>query len=87
MKESINAAIGAEFIKRKLPEIGTTVDDIYTVILCPVCNHKTLDNHDICRHCGWEYDGFDEDHYSAANRATLREYREKYKKALKESEL
>ena len=84
MKESIYAALRGVLGKRELPELGTIVDDIYTVILCPVCHHKTLDNHDICRHCGWQHDGFPEDHYSAANGATLAEYREQYKQALKE---
>ena len=84
MKESIYAAIRGEYNKRALPPVGTAYDEDYTVIICPVCKHKTLDSHDICRHCGWEYDGFDEDHYSAANGATLAEYRERYKQALKE---
>lgn len=82
MRESILAAIHGEFGRRELPEIGTVIGDIYTVILCPVCNHKTLDNYDICRYCGWEYDGFPEYHYSAANGATMREYRDAYKKAV-----
>ena len=86
MKESIYAALQGAFGSRCLPEVGTTVDDIYVVILCPVCHHKTLDNHDICRNCGWEYDGFDEDHVSAANGASLRAYREQYELLRKEWE-
>ena len=82
--ESIYAAMCGEFGKRALPPVGTVCDEIYTVIVCPVCKHKTLDNYDICRHCGWEYDGFPEDHYSAANGATLIEYRERYEQILKE---
>ena len=84
MKESIYAALRGEYGKRVLPHVGTTYDEDHTVIVCPICNHKTLDNYDICCHCGWEYDGFPEDHYSAANGATLTDYREQYKQALKE---
>lgn len=29
----------------------------YSVITCPVCGKETLNNHYICPHCGWEYDG------------------------------
>lgn len=71
--------------KRNLPEVGGIVDELYSVIRCPVCNCKTLDNYDICRHCGWEYDGFPEDHYSAANGATLAEYRENFRKLIIEA--
>ena len=85
MIESIYAAIRGELGERELPEVGETYDDFYTVILCPVCGHKTLDNYDICRHCGWEHDGFPDNHYSSANGATLKEYREQYQKALNES--
>lgn len=84
MKESIYAALRGEYDKRVLPPVGTVYDEEHTVIVCPVCQRKTLDNHDICRHCGWEYDGFPDDHYSAANGATLIEYREQFKRALKE---
>ena len=84
MKESIYAALRGEYGKRVLPPVGTSYDEDHTVIVCPICNHKTLDNYDICHNCGWEYDGFPEDHYSAANEATLDEYREQYKQALKE---
>jgi rubredoxin len=58
--------------------LGDTVDGIYTVILCPVCGHKTLDNYYICKKCGWEYDSLPPWHYSAANGATLEEYRLRY---------
>ena len=51
------------------------IDGIYTEIICPVCGCKTLDNYYICKSCGWEYDGFPKDHYSAANGATLENYR------------
>lgn len=87
MTELIRAAIRGELGHRELPAVGTLLDEIYTVILCPVCRHKTLDNYDVCRHCGWEYDGFSEDHYSAANGASLRQYRAEYRKQLKESEI
>ena len=84
MKESIYAALCNTFDKRVLPPIGTAYDEDHTVILCPVCKHKTLDNYDICRHCGWEYDGFPENHRSSANGATLAEYRKQYEQVLKE---
>ena len=84
MKESIYAALRGEYGKRVLPPVGTAYDEDHTVIVCPICNHKTLDHYDICCHCGWEHDGFPEDHYSAANGATLTDYREQYKQALKE---
>lgn len=83
MRETILAAIRGEFGERILPPLGATYDD-YTVIICPVCKHKTLDNYDICRHCGWEYDGFSEYHYSSANGATLAEYRAEYRKLIRE---
>ena len=85
MIENILAAIRGEYGSRSLPPVGTIVDDIYTVIVCPICGHKTLDNYDICCHCGWEYDGLPEDQYSAANGATLEEYREEYKKIIEET--
>ena len=84
MKECIYAALCGAYGDQILSPIGTVYDEDHTVIACPVCNHKMLDHYDICRHCGWEYDGFSEDHYSAANGATLRDYREAYKQALKE---
>lgn len=49
----------------------------YSVITCPVCGKETLNNHYICPHCEWEYDGItDEDTYSPANTTTIREYKE-----------
>lgn len=82
INRSILAAIRGENKERQLPDVGTHYDEWYTVILCPVCGHKTLDNYDICTHCGWEYDDLPEDHYSTCNRATLRDYRAQYQKAL-----
>ena len=78
VRNTILAALRGDFGKEALPPLGTVVDDIYTVILCPVCSRKTLDNYSICRHCGWEYDGFGAEHFSAANGATLEEYRRAY---------
>lgn len=82
INRSILAAIRSKSPKRQLPDVGTDYDEWYTVVLCPVCGHKTLDNYDICTHCGWEYDDLPEDHYSACNRAKLRDYRAQYQKAL-----
>lgn len=53
-------------------------DSLYTEIICPVCGEKTLDNHWVCPTCLWEYDGLPEDHPSAANGMTMREYRKAY---------
>ena len=50
MKESIYAAICGEYGKRVLPSVGTAYDEDHTVIVCPVCKRKALDNYDICRH-------------------------------------
>lgn len=83
MKYSILSALHGEYSKRDLPEVGAMYNDIYKVIPCPVCGNKTLDNYDICTHCGWEYDEFTENHYSAANGATMREYRRAYEKIKK----
>ena len=84
IEDKIRSAISGEYGTRELPDVGTRVDDIYTVIRCPVCYNKTLDSYDICCHCGWEYDDFPPDHYSAANGSTLLEYREAYNKIAKE---
>jgi hypothetical protein len=78
----ISAAIRGEFGNSELPAVGARVDDIYTVILCPVCNHKTLDSHSICCHCGWEYDGIPDNYYSTANGANIDVYREKYREVM-----
>lgn len=52
----------------------------FSVITCPVCGKETLNNHYICPHCGWEYDGIHgEDTYSPANATTIREYKESLK--------
>lgn len=51
----------------------------YSVIKCPVCGAKTLNNYYICPECDWEYDGTPEGEYSDVNHATLESYREKYK--------
>ena len=80
IEDNIRSALRGEYGTRELPDVGTAVDDIYTVIRCPVCYNKTLNNSYICCHCGWEHDDFLEDHYSAANGSTLLEYREAYNK-------
>lgn len=64
----------------KLPPVGEPFDECHTVIFCPVCGNKTLDCHAICPECNWQHDGFPEDHYSAANGATLADYRKAYQK-------
>ena len=79
----IFSAIRGEIERIELPEIGQCCGE-HAVILCPVCNNKALDNHAICAFCGWEHDGFPEDHYSAANRATLSDYRREYSRLLGE---
>ena len=49
----------------------------YTLVICPICGKETLDNFWICSTCQWEYDGVtDDDTYSVANKATVREYRQ-----------
>lgn len=63
--------------------IGEMADDFFCVVICPICENKTLDNHYICECCGWEYDGGTYDKYSCANRSTPKEYRKKYEKMLK----
>jgi len=60
--------------------IGDTYDGFYTVIKCPVCGNKTLDNYWICPHCAWEYDGHSENEYSSCNQTTLNRYREQHGK-------
>ena len=82
IKDVISAAVRGEFGSSELPEVGRSIDDIYAVILCPVCNHKTLDNHSICCHCGWEYDSVPDNYYSVANGATIDAYREEYRKII-----
>lgn len=51
MKESIYAAIRGEYGKRVLPPVGTAYDEDHTVIVCPICNHKTLNNYDTTHIC------------------------------------
>ena len=84
IEDNIRSALRGEYGVRELPDVGTTVDDIYTVIRCPVCYNKTLNNSYICCHCGWEHDDFFEGDYSYANGSTLEEYREAYNKIAKE---
>lgn len=55
----------------------------YKITVCPVCGNETFDDYFICPTCGWEYDDFPEDHYSAANGATLRECRKYYLERVK----
>ena len=59
-------------------DVGVQVDEIFTVVSCPVCGAKTLDNHYICVRCLWEYDGSLETEYSSANKMTLEKYKLKY---------
>ena len=84
IEDNIRSALRGEYGTCELPDVGTAVDDVYTVIRCPVCYNKTLNNSYICCHCGWEHDDFSEDHYSDANGSTLEEYREAYNKIAKE---
>ena len=60
------------------PAIPAGFEEDYQPISCPVCGSQTLDNHWICPCCGWEYDELPEDHYSAANGASLQAYRLQY---------
>ena len=84
VKDEIYAAISGELGRRELPEVGTVVDGIFTVIICPVCGNKALDNYDICRFCGWEHDVLPEDQFSAANGDTLEGYRRAYNMIVRE---
>lgn len=59
--------------------VGDTYDGFYTVITCPICESKTLDNYWICPCCNWEYDGAAHDSYSSCNRTTPAKYRKHYK--------
>lgn len=85
-KENIIAALNKRYADRALPPLGTAIDELYCVIVCPVCGQKTLDNYDVCRFCGWEYDGRPEECYSSANGATLAEYRKEFYRLKKEME-
>lgn len=84
IEDNIRSALRGEYGTCELLDVGTAVDDIYTVIRCPVCYNKTLNNSYICCHCGWEHDDLSEGHYSYANGSTLEEYREAYNKIAKE---
>ena len=84
IEDNIRSALRGEYGTCELPDVGTAVDDVYTVIRCPVCYNKTLNNSYICCHCGWEHDDFSEGDYSYANGSTLEEYREAYNKIAKE---
>lgn len=54
----------------------------FKIVICPICKNETLDDFFICQHCGWEYDGTTKDEdYSAANKATVAEYRVEYYRA------
>ncbi len=85
-ENSIFAAISGALDVYSIEDLMNTKeykDHGYKIVDCPICGWKTLDTHWICFRCGWEYDGFDEDHYSSVNNATLREYRSRYHEALK----
>ena len=82
IEQNIRAAISGAYGNISFSSVGSVYDEDHRVILCPVCNCKCLDNHAICQSCGWEYDGFPDDHYSAANGSTLEEYRSEYFKLL-----
>ena len=59
----------------------------FSIVDCPICGRKTLDNFWICCGCGWEYDifiNYDKDEESLCNGTTPKEYRKQYLKALKE---
>lgn len=87
MNTSVLAELRRIFGPRELPAVGTVYEDIYTVVLCPVCGSKTLDNHDICLECGWEYDGRKGDCWSSCNRTTARYYREDYLEAIRTGQI
>ena len=56
---------------------------------CPCCGYliaSKLEPWSICPVCKWEYDADDEDKYSPANRATLKEYREEFERRKMENE-
>lgn len=47
----------------------------FQIVKFPICGKETLDNHWICNHCKWEYDGVtDDNEYSDCNGATPAEY-------------
>lgn len=56
-------------------------DDVYAVIDCPVCGHKTLNCYWICDWCGWEAQPnlLSEDEQSDANGdLSINEYRRRW---------
>ena len=63
--------------------VGDIYDSFYTVITCPICESKTLDNYWICPCCNWEYDGTAHDSYSSCNGTTPAKYRKHYKASQK----
>lgn len=50
----------------------------YRITVCPVCQNETFDNYFVCPTCEWEYDDSSEDHYSACNGESLKDYRGRY---------
>lgn len=55
----------------------------YSIIDCPICKCKTMDNCWICSGCGWEHDIFidyeNDDEFSDCNGAILGEYKNVYR--------
>ncbi len=46
----------------------------YRRITCPSCGNETFDDHFVCPHCGWEYDGItNKNQYSSCNKSTINE--------------
>lgn len=80
-------SLNGGFEGRELPDVGTKIDDIYTVVTCPVCGYKVCDNYDICTHCGWENEPVDEYEYSGANGATLHKYKKQYEKIIRKARI
>ncbi len=53
----------------------------YSLVMCPVCGHLTLDNYYVCDTCGWEYDGSKGNEYSSANGTSAEAYRKRMEKS------
>ena len=85
IRRGIILSLNGGFESRELPDVGTKIDDIYTVVNCPVCGNKVCDNYDICTHCGWENEPCEEYEYSGANGATLHEYKKQYEKIIRKA--
>lgn len=55
----------------------------YSIIDCPICKCKTMDNCWICSGCGWEHDIFidyeNDEEFSGCNGTTLGEYKNVYR--------